>query len=152
MERIQFYPNTQLKNLLDSDAQSRGISTSRLVIQLLQEHYNIAPKPVMTLPNVIPRVLEEVEEYVKTISYGDTFDLLTASLTFRQIEMMANGKPSTNRGTIGNIFRSKIGSAPFEDVNCSYTKDGKIEKSENGAVMYKKVRPEVQPNDTTKSI
>lgn len=141
MERIQFYPSTQLKELLETEAKNKGISISSLVVELLQEHYEIKPKPVIALSDAIDKVLNEVEEYVKCISVDETFDLLTASETFKNIEMTVEGKPATNRATLGKIFASKIGIQPFENVELSYKSDGvTIERSKNKATMYKKVR------------
>lgn len=140
MERIQFYPSTQLKALLEAEAKEKNISISGLVVELLQEHYGITPKPSFTLSDAISKVLNEVEEYVKTISVGEYFDLLTASHTFRHIEMTVKGKPATNRATVGKIFASKIGTEPFENVQFAYKLDGvTIQHSENKATMYKKI-------------
>lgn len=140
MERIQFYPSTQLKELLETEAKAKNISISSLVVELLQEHYKITPKPVIVLSDAIDKVLDEVEEYVKSISVGESFDLLTASKTFKNAEMTVEGKPATNRATLGKVFASKIGVQPFGNVEFSYKSDGvTIERSKNKATMYKKV-------------
>lgn len=140
MERIQFYPSIQLKELLETEAKEKNISISSLVVELLQEYYDIAPKPSITLKDAIPKVLNEVEEYVKTIPVGECFDLLTASYTFKCIEMTAKGKPSTNRATIGKIFGAKIGYEPFENIQVAYKSDGvTLKLSVNNAKMYKKI-------------
>lgn len=140
MERIQFYPSIQLKELLETEAKEKNISISSLVVELLQDHYDIAPKPSIMLKDAIPKVLNEIEEYVKTIPVGECFDLLTASNTFKCIEMTAKGKPSTNRATIGKKFASKIGSEPFKNVQRAYKSDGvTIKRSVNNATMYKKI-------------
>lgn len=134
MERIQFYPSRQLKELLCSEANMKGVSISNLVIQLLQDHYHITPEPEITLTEVIPKVLAEVEEYVRKLSYGDTFDLISASATFEKIEMTVEGRPATNRATIGKVFTSRIGIPPFSDVGVT------VRKSENRATMYMKIK------------
>ena len=139
MERIQFYPTMQLKGLLEEEARDKSISVSSLVVELLQEHYGIKPKPTILLADAITKVLDEVEEYVKTISVGECFDLLTASNTFRYIDMTVQGKPATNRATIGKVFASKIGTEMFPNVQFAYKLDGiTIERSKNKATMYKK--------------
>lgn len=136
MERIQFYPNEQLKKLLEYDAKKNDCSVSTIVVNLLQEHYHITPTPVMNLDEAIPKVLGEVEDYIKEIKTGETFDLLSASTTFADIQMVVEGRPGTNRATIGKIFASKIGDYPFENVKFAYSSEGKILKSKNRAIMY----------------
>lgn len=136
MERIQFYPPERLKELLYADAPSKGKSVSALVIQILQEHYNATPKPEMTLAEAIPKVMDEVKAYIKTKAPGEKFDLWTASQTFRDINMIVEGKPSANRATVGKVFGGKLGTEPFENVEVSYTEIGKRELSPNRATMY----------------
>lgn len=140
MERIQFYPNSILKDKLESEARNKGLSVSSLVVELLQEHYKISPRPTMPLSKAVTQVLNEIEDYIRGINSGETFDLLTASATFAKIDMTALGRPSTNRATIGKIFASKIGVAPFDCIDISYKSDGKtVERSSNKAIMYKKL-------------
>ena len=102
-----------------------------MVIQILQEYYNATPKPEMTLAEAIPKVMDEVKAYIKTKAPGEKFDLWTASQTFRDINMIVEGKPSANRATVG-----KLGTEPFENVEVSYTEIGKRELSPNRATMY----------------
>lgn len=140
MGRIQFYPNNQLNELLNTTAKERNISTSSLVVEILLQYYNIKVEPDMDLAEAKNLVLSEIEEYIKTIPVGTTFDLLSASFTFKNIEMTIKGKPATNRATIGKIFVSKLGTKPFENVKIAYKDDGvTIKRSENNATMYEKI-------------
>lgn len=136
MERIQFYPSEQLKDVLFADAQNRGMSASALVVQILQEYYNLTLKPEKTLTEVLPKILDEVAMYVDKCHDGEKFDLLSASKTFRDLNMIVEGKPSANRATIGKIFNARLGAEPFENVEVSYTHVGKRELSTNRATMY----------------
>lgn len=140
MERIQFYPNKELKNLLEADARIRGVSISTLVTQMLQRHYGIAPNPAMTLAEAIPTVLDEVESYVYFLDVGETFDLTKASKTFARMGLAVKGKAATNRATVGKVFAAKVGTAPFENIALVYDEDGNVARSESKATLYVKYK------------
>jgi len=138
MERIQFYPSTALKAALDQDAETKKISISALVTGILNTHYGLTPQNTLSLAETLTLVISEIKEYIKTLNINDEFDLLTASETFKNIEMVSSGKPSTNRATIGKIFSKRIGKEPFQNVEiCRNTLDGKVKKTQNNATMYR---------------
>ena len=118
MERIQFYPPEILKRVMLQDAKINGISISQLTVDILMEHYGlaVATENKKALSEIIDEVIDEVKTFVKDHPVGTTFDLLTASETFKNIHMVADGKPSTNRATVGKIFASKLGKDSFKNI------------------------------------
>lgn len=140
MKRIQFYPSPILAEMLATDAQTSSVGVSTLVVDLLNHHYRLVPKNKLSLTQTTVQVLDEVEEYVKTLKINEEFDLLTASETFRKIDMVSAGKPSTNRANIGRSFSKQIGKPRFINVNVAYRPDKKIKKSHNNATIYKKMK------------
>lgn len=138
MERIQFYPPEDLKKAMLQDAELKGISISQLSVDILMEHYGLAVPTAnrKALSEIIDEVIDEVKAFVKKNPSGTTFDLLTASETFKNIHMVADGKPSTNRATVGKIFVSKLGKDDFKNVAIVRTESGAAKKSINRATMY----------------
>lgn len=134
MFRVQFYPNSQLQQLLEDDAKACGLSVGAFVNQILEEHYGVAAS--RSYAGYMPKVLDEVEAFVKTAKAGSEFDLLSASRTFAGISMANGGKPSTIRRDIGKAFAGKVGKHPFVNVAAVVEKDGRIKKSENNATIY----------------
>lgn len=138
MERIQFYPPEDLKKVMLQDADVKGISISQLSVDILMEHYGLAVPTAnkKALSEIIDEVIDEVKAFVKKNPTGTTFDLLTASETFKNIHMVADGKPSTNRATVGKIFVSKLGKDDFKNVAILRTESGAAKKSINRATLY----------------
>lgn len=138
MERIQLYPSENLKELMVKEAEKKDISLSQLAVDILLEHYglNISENEKLPLSEVVEKILNEVERYVKRNPVGTGFDLLKASKTFRDIHMVAEGKASTNRATVGKIFASRLGAEPFANVVVVRTESGAVKKSENKATLY----------------
>jgi len=139
MKRIQFYPGNALEAKLDAEAQRLGVSVSTLVVDLLNDYYGLVPKNTLSLTQVTTKVLDEVKDYISNLKPNDEFDLLKASNTFKNIEMVSSGKPSTNRANIGKSFSKRIGKTPFVNVDVVYRPDGKVKKSRNNATIYKVV-------------
>ena len=137
MERIQFYPPEDLKKVMLQDADVKGISISQLSVDILMEHYGLAVPTAnkKALSEIIDEVIDEVKAFVKKNPTGTTFDLLTASETFKNIHMVADGKPSTNRATVGKIFVSKLGKDDFKNVAILRTESGAAKKSINRATL-----------------
>lgn len=138
MERIQLYPPENLKKVMQQDAEVKGLSISQLTVDILMQHYGLAV-PVenkKSLPEIIDEVIDEVKTFVKENPAGTTFDLLSASETFKNIHMVADGKPSTNRATVGKVFVSKIGKDDFKNVDIVRTESGAAKKSVNRATLY----------------
>lgn len=138
MERIQFYPPEDLKKVMLQDADVKGISISQLSVDILMEHYGLVVPTAnkKALSEIIDEVIDEVKAFVKKNPTGTTFDLLTASETFKNIHMVADGKPSTNRATVGKIFVSKLGKDDFKNVAILRTESGAAKKSINRATLY----------------
>lgn len=137
MERIQLYPPDNLKEIMQKEAEMKGCSMSQLTVDILMQHYGLLPSVnKKKLSDIINDVIKEVEIYVKKNSPGTTFDLLTASDTFKNIHMVADGKPSTNRATVGKVFASKLGKAPFTNIIVVRTASGAVKKSVNRATLY----------------
>ena len=139
MERIQFYPPEILKRVMLQDAKINGISISQLTVDILMEHYGlaVATENKKALSEIIDEVIDEVKTFVKDHPVGTTFDLLTASETFKNIHMVADGKPSTNRATVGKIFASKLGKDSFKNIVIVRTEPGAIKRSPNRATLYR---------------
>ena len=139
MERIQFYPPEILKRVMLQDAKINGISISQLTVDILLEHYGlaVATENKKALSEIIDEVIDEVKTFVKDHPVGTTFDLLTASETFKNIHMVADGKPSTNRATVGKIFASKLGKDSFKNIVIVRTGTGAIKRSPNRATLYR---------------
>ena len=139
MERIQFYPPEILKRVMLQDAKINGISISQLTVDILMEHYGlaVATENKKALSEIIDEVIDEVKTFVKDHPSGTTFDLLTASETFKNIHMVADGKPSTNRATVGKIFASKLGKDRFKNIVIVRTETGAIKRSPNRATLYR---------------
>ena len=138
MERIQLYPPENLKKVMQQDAEVKGLSISQLTVDILMQHYGLAV-PVenkKSLPEIIHEVIDEVKTFVKENPAGTTFDLLSASETFKNIHMVADGKPSTNRATVGKVFVSKLGKDDFKNVDIVRTESGAAKKSVNRATLY----------------
>lgn len=143
MERIQFYPPEILKRVMLQDAKINGISISQLTVDILMEHYGlaVATENKKALSEIIDEVIDEVKTFVKDHPVGTTFDLLTASETFKNIHMVADGKPSTNRATVGKIFASKLGKDSFKNIVIVRTETGAIKRSPNRATLYRICAP-----------
>ena len=139
MERIQFYPPEILKRVMLQEAKINGISISQLTVDILMEHYGlaVATENKKALSEIIDEVIDEVKTFVKDHPVGTTFDLLTASETFKNIHMVADGKPSTNRATVGKIFASKLGKDSFKNIVIVRTETGAIKRSPNRATLYR---------------
>lgn len=139
MERIQFYPPEILKRVMLQDAKINGISISQLTVDILMEHYGlaVATENKKALSEIIDEVIDEVKTFVKDHPVRTTFDLLTASETFKNIHMVADGKPSTNRATVGKIFASKLGKDSFKNIVIVRTETGAIKRSPNRATLYR---------------
>ena len=103
------------------------------------EHYGlaVATENKKALSEIIDEVIDEVKTFVKDHPAGTTFDLLTASETFKNIHMVADGKPSTNRATVGKIFASKLGKDSFKNIVIVRTETGAIKRSPNRATLYR---------------
>ena len=93
MERIQLYPPEDLKKVMMQDAEFKGISISQLSVDILMEHYGLAVPTAnrKALSEIIDEVIDEVKAFVKKNPTGTTFDLLTASETFKNIHLRPYG-------------------------------------------------------------
>ena len=139
MERIQFYPPENLKKVMLQDAKNNERSMSQLTVDILMEHYGLAVPTAnkKALSEIIDEVIDEVGAFVKDNPTGTTFDLLTASATFKNIHMVADGKPSTNRASVGKVFASKLGrDDKFKNIAIVRTESGAVKKSVNRAILY----------------
>lgn len=139
MRRIQFYPNAQLEQKLKQEADALGVSVSALVVDLLSTQLGLASTDQCSESQLTQKVFEEVKEFVSaSCNSGAEFDLLTASKTFRTIEMCFAGKPSTIRAKIGKEFSKQIDEGhTFPNVTRAYKPSGKLKKSVNNATIYK---------------
>ncbi len=146
MERIQVYPPDELKALMDEDAKQKKVSISELTVDILMNYYGLIPKiEKKPLQEFYQKIFEEVEHYIELkIVEKDAdpkekieFDLLTASETFRQLHMVADGKPAMNRAAVGRMFAGMVkdGMGIFRRI-APVTENGKPKKSVNRAQMY----------------
>ena len=139
MKRIQFYPTQELEQRLKSEASNLGVSVSTLVVDLLNEKFSLGNKNKYTESQLTKMVFDEIKSFVSDPkNNGKEFNLLTASNTFKTIEMTFDGKPSTIRAKIGKEFSKQIDlGQSFPQVRRSYKSNGKLKKSENNATVYK---------------
>ncbi len=139
MKRIQFYPTQELDQRLKSEASNLGVSVSTLVVDLLNEHFCLVNKNKYSESQLTKMVFDELKSFVTDPqNFGREFDLLTASKTFKTIEMTFDGKPSTIRAKIGKEFSKQIDlGQSFPQVRRSYKSNGKLKKSVNNATVYK---------------
>lgn len=135
MQRIQFYPSEELADILNAEAQSKGVSVSTYVTDLLEEYYGMKKNSV-SITQLTATVLKEVENYIATLPKNVPFDLKTASKTYNEIKMTCGKKPQTVRASIGRSFGAKLGKAPFTNVRKYQDKNGKYILSVNNALMY----------------
>ena len=148
MLRKQFFPSERLADMLKQDSKSKGVSESTLIADILSDYYGLnSVKSTTSMTALVQTVLEEVKAYVKTLAVGDTFDLHSASATYRSIEMAQfkgqQKTPKAVRASIGRSFVSKIGTGPFTNVRKAtfVDKNGnrKQRLSVNNALMYEVV-------------
>lgn len=136
MTRIQFYPDETLEARLISEAELNGVSISQLVIDVLNEYYNLNKSGQKTVTQLTKEILEEVALYTKDKPSGSKFDLLTASTLYRDIPVTYSGKPSTVRASIGRSFAASIGKGRFVNVKKAVGWNGRQELSVNNALVY----------------
>ena len=136
MERIQFYPNKELLEVLNKDAEKYGVPISALVSDILKKYYGLLPNSALSEAELTTKVFEEIKAYVSKLEPGDEFDLSISSETFSNIEMSYIGKPSIIRAKIGKSFAKVIGSEDFTHVEVQHRKDGKIKRNKNNAAIY----------------
>lgn len=139
MEVLKIYAPDNLKEVLQKDAELKGLSMSELTVDIMMKHYGLTVPATNKKPlsKIVEDVLGEVKMFVKKNPVGTTFDLLSASETFKNIHMVADGKPSSNRATVGKVFASKLGKEDFINVTVVRTESGAIKKSVNRATMYR---------------
>lgn len=138
MRRIQFYPNQELEQRLEKEASNLGVSVSTLIVDLLNERFGLVSKNKYSESQLTKKVFDELKAFVSDPkNLGKEFDLLTASETFKTIEMTFDGKPSTIRAKIGKEFSKQLDSGlSFQQVQRSYKPNGKLKKSINNATIY----------------
>ena len=137
MNRIQFFPDDELLQKIEHEANKRGLSKSQIVVEALRERYGISDEGHPSLPELTSKVLDEIEAYVMDPNTPSEFSLYTASETFRNIEMTAIKKPATVRASIGRSFTAKIGQPPFSMVRKCIV-NGRQKLSVNNALTYLK--------------
>lgn len=135
MQRIQFYPSNSLASILNAEATKSGVSVSQFVTDLLEEYYGVSTKSNPSITQLTTKVIDEVAEYVRNSPKSTTFDLNTASATYRDIPMTAGKKPKTIRASIGRSFATKLGKGDFVNVQ-KYIVNDKQVLSVNNALMY----------------
>lgn len=132
MQRIQFYPNQKLAHILNKEASRKGVSVSQFVTDLLENYYGLSS---VSISDLTPIVLNEVEDFLKNAKGNIEFDLNIASSTYKNINMTIGKKPSTIRASIGRSFASRVGKEPFINVRkCNV--NGKQKLSVNNALVY----------------
>jgi len=137
MERIQFYPNEHLLKSLNEDAKKHNVAISTLVTDMLNRYYGLVPNASLSESDLTTKVFDEVKAYILNLQSGDEFDLISASTTFANINMVYAGKPSTIRAKIGKNFAKKIGKIGiFHNVSVKLKSDGNIKRNQNNAAIY----------------
>lgn len=137
MQRLNFRMEQTLFDKLEEDAKKGNVPVSTLIVDWLSRHYGLIPESTFTVTELTAKVFKEVEEYISTRKSGDEFDLLTASISFRDIGMIYAGKPSTVRAKIGRIFVKKIGKpGMFKNIAAQVNSRGNLKKSKNKSAIY----------------
>lgn len=139
MERIQLYPSKELKDAMEKELEGRKCSLSQLAIDILMDHYGLVKedekKPI---EEIIPDILDEIDEYLRKNPSGTEFDLLTASKTFNEIHMKAEGKPSSNRARVGRVFSDAVKFGRYPEVEQVLDTEGKVKRGTiNHAILYR---------------
>lgn len=146
MKRIQFYPNSTLNTKLEADAKNRNLSTSALVVDILNAYYGLSAPNTLLLADLIKKVFDEVSDYIADPKAKPEFALRDASPTYDAIEMTGYRKPRIIRAKIGAAFSRVIGKpGPFSDIAVIRMSNGKIKTNINDAALYKIVPPVLQP-------
>lgn len=135
MQRVQFYPSSKLFEILETEAQSKGVSVSTLVSDILNEYYGLSKNVTKSVTELTVIVLKEVEDYISTLPKGEIFDLKMASATYNDIPMTNGKRPQAIRASIGRSFGAKLGKGSFSNVRKA-TQNGKQILSVNNALMY----------------
>lgn len=116
--RIQFYPqSSEQEQCLLSEAESKGLTVSELLNNILNERYGINPGG-LSKPEVFQKVEEEVQAFIQDPqNLNKEFTLNQASETMRNLEQFYQGRPTAIRAVIGKRFSSLFGSQePFLNV------------------------------------
>ncbi len=135
MQRIQFYPSDALALVLNTKATNSGVSVSQYLTDVLEEYYGISNKQTQSITQLTAAVMDEVADYVRNNPPSSTFDLYSASQTYRKIPMTNGKKPKTVRASIGRSFVAQLGKGAFTNV-VKYFQNGKQVLSSNNALMY----------------
>ncbi len=136
--RIQFYPSKELEEQLNGEAEKLGINVSTLVNDLLNKNYGLIPATSLSGAELRKKIIDEIADFVGKQPPEKEFDLNEASETYRHIERVYAGKPSSVKAQIGKFFNNKlVGSAPFANVE-QVKINGKPKRTvSNRAAIYK---------------
>ena len=138
MSRIQFYPDKELLAALDNDSKRLGVAVSMLVTDILKRHYGLVPESALSETELNSKVFEEIKTYVDALNSRDEFDLVSASKTFRQIDMVYSGRPSTLRAKIGKNFAKAVDQNPdFSNIEVVRLHGDRIKRNYNNAAIYR---------------
>lgn len=142
--RVQFYTSTELEKQLKEDASKKAIPVNDLVNDILNRHYGLIPSSALTNEELRTRIFAEIKDYIDAHNPGDEFDLNEASETFRTIDVVYAGKPSSKRGQIGKAFNKMTGNKPFENVEqVKINGKPKLTTSNRAAIYVIKEKKEV---------
>ncbi|MDF3335303.1 hypothetical protein [Lacticaseibacillus rhamnosus] len=134
-KRLQIYADEALYLAIKKDARNQGVSINRLTADLLKRHYGLIPETAISETELTKIVLNEIESYIANLKPGDTFDLGSASETFRHIKMSYQGKPAVVRAKIGRSFANAL-STRFTNVTALRQANGNVKKNANNATIY----------------
>ncbi len=141
--RIQVYVSEELtQSLLKEATQLGGISPSTLVVKILEEHYGLTASDSVSLPKISAQVFSDVEKYLDTISFDETFTLNEASETLRNLPMIANEKATAMHASIGRMFSYQVRKGIFLDkIDIVRDKNNNAVKDVNlRSTRYKKIQ------------
>lgn len=137
--RTQFYPSEELGKKLNNEAEQLEVSVSILVNDLLNKYYGLIPATSLSNSELRKKIFEEIAEFVTNQKRGKEFDLNEASETYKKIEMVYAGKPSSIKAQIGKEFNNKyVGLVePFITVEQVRLENGKPKLTvSNRAAIY----------------
>lgn len=137
-KKIQVYPSDEVIERLKGDAEQSGKSISRIIVDIVEEHYGVVGENDYLEDTII----EEIEDFIYYFEYYVPFELADASETFRNLE----GKNANAiKASVGRRFGKLAETGKLKDVSVRKAKiESKTMYSLNNAILYERYVPEYE--------